>query len=173
MLLHWQSTPRWSCSMCSGSQLNYALWKNTTSYFFWICHLIILFDPPWVLYYKRHLMNIPCSFFSITLLYRFLSFSSLAVSLPGWRFSIYLIALYHHCHPFLVLLSLLFSPPHPSFKSRDQNSTQRSRQKHRQFINWHSRLLLWEQKFLCEKIFPNFFFFWPVPNTQSMPDLAR
>lgn len=85
--------------------------KNTTSYLFWICHLIILFDPLWVLYYKRRLMNIPCSFFfSITLLYRFLSLSSFAVSLAGWRFSIYLTALCHQCHPFLVLLSPLFFP---------------------------------------------------------------
>lgn len=60
---------------------------------------------------------------SITLLYRFLSFSSLAISLLGWRSLIYLIALYH-CHPFLVLLSLSLFSLHPSFKYGDQNCSQ-------------------------------------------------
>lgn len=101
-------------------------------------------------------------FFSITLLYRFLLFSSLAISSQGWRFSICLIALYHHCHPFLVLFSLL-SPPlilplNPGIRTapRGQDKSTGSLQTGiADFCSVSHFSLI-------------FFFFWPIPNTWSM-----
>lgn len=126
--------------MHSGSQLNYALWKK--KYNLLLVLELSLDDFIWSplgLVLQETVNEHSLFIFSTTLLYRFLSFSSLAISLPGWRFLIYLIAL----SSLPPISSSIISPffPHPSFKYKDQNCTQRSRQEHTLFIDWHSRFL--------------------------------